>query len=131
MNKDMTILLVDDFSTIRQIIKGLLGELGFSNIIEAEDGEAALSIVQKGGVDLVITDWSMPKMSGIELVRSVRDDDSFRGLPVMMVTAEATREQIIAAAEAGVDSYVVKPFSADALKERIASLVGESESAPE
>lgn len=119
MKKDIKILVVDDFSTMRRIIKNLLRDLGFNNVIEADDGKTALPILQQGGIDFLVTDWNMPGMTGIDLVRTVRADPSLSGIPILMVTAEAKREQIIAAAQAGVNGYVVKPFTAAVLKEKL------------
>lgn len=119
MDKNMNILIVDDFSTMRRIIKNLLRDLGFTNTEEADDGSTALPILQKGGIDFLITDWNMPKMTGIDLLKAVRADDSLDGLPILMVTAEAKREQIVEAAQAGVNGYVVKPFTAAVLQEKI------------
>lgn len=119
MDKNMKILIVDDFSTMRRIIKNLLRDLGFTNTDEADDGHSALPMLQSGKFDFLITDWNMPGMTGIELLKSVRADDKIASLPVLMVTAEAKREQIIEAAQAGVNGYVVKPFTAAALKEKI------------
>lgn len=115
----MNILIVDDFSTMRRIIKNLLRDLGFTNTEEADDGSTALPILQKGGIDFLITDWNMPKMTGIDLLKAVRADASLEGLPILMVTAEAKREQIVEAAQAGVNGYVVKPFTAAVLQEKI------------
>ncbi|MDU8502880.1 chemotaxis response regulator CheY [Pseudomonas syringae pv. tagetis] len=115
----MKILIVDDFSTMRRIIKNLLRDLGFTNTSEADDGLTALPMLQSGAFDFLVTDWNMPGMSGIDLLREVRKDDRLKSLPVLMVTAEAKREQIIEAAQAGVNGYVVKPFTAQALKEKI------------
>jgi len=119
LNKEMKILIVDDFSTMRRIIKNLLRDLGFNNTDEADDGSTALPILKKGGYDFLITDWNMPGMPGIELLKAVRADPGLAKLPVLMVTAEQKREQIIEAAEAGVNGYVVKPFTAQVLKEKI------------
>ncbi|MGL5359714.1 MAG: chemotaxis response regulator CheY [Shewanella sp.] len=119
MDKNMKILIVDDFSTMRRIIKNLLRDLGFNNTQEADDGSTALPMLQKGDFDFVVTDWNMPGMQGIDLLRAIRADDSLKHLPVLMVTAEAKREQIIAAAQAGVNGYVVKPFTAATLKEKL------------
>jgi len=116
---NMKILVVDDFSTMRRIIKNLLNDLGFTNISEADDGNTALPILKKGGFDFLITDWNMPGMTGIELLKNVRADDKLNSLPVLMVTAEQKREQIVEAAEAGVNGYIVKPFTAGTLKEKI------------
>jgi len=115
----MKILVVDDFSTMRRIIKNLLRDLGFNNTQEADDGSTALPMLQKGEFGFVVTDWNMPGMQGIDLLKAIRADDSLKHLPVLMVTAEAKREQIIAAAQAGVNGYVVKPFTAATLKEKL------------
>ncbi|WP_426417680.1 chemotaxis response regulator CheY [Aestuariirhabdus sp. LZHN29] len=115
----MKILIVDDFSTMRRIIKNLLRDLGFTNTAEADDGQTALPMLQTGGFDFLVTDWNMPGMTGIELLRAVRADSKLNTLPVLMVTAEAKRDQIIEAAQAGVNGYVVKPFTAQALKDKI------------
>jgi two-component system, chemotaxis family, chemotaxis protein CheY len=115
----MKILIVDDFSTMRRIVKNLLRDLGFSNTHEADDGNSALPMLKNGEFDFLVTDWNMPGMTGIDLLKAVRADDKLKTLPVLMVTAEAKREQIIEAAQAGVNGYVVKPFTAQALKEKI------------
>lgn len=115
----MKILIVDDFSTMRRIIKNLLRELGFNNTIEADDGQTALPKLRTGGIEFLITDWNMPGMSGIELLRIVRADNNLKHIPVLMVTAEAKREQIVEAAQAGVNGYVIKPFTAATLEEKI------------
>ena len=119
MNKDMKILVVDDFSTMRRIIKNLLRDLGFTNTDEADDGNTALPMLKTGKYDFLVTDWNMPGMTGIELLKTVRADEDLKSLPVLMVTAEAKRDQIVAAAQAGVNGYVVKPFTAAVLKEKI------------
>lgn len=119
MDKNMKILVVDDFSTMRRIIKNLLKDLGFTNVQEADDGSTALPMLQQGDFDFVVTDWNMPGMQGIDLLRAIRSDDSLKHLPVLMVTAEAKKEQIVAAAQAGVNGYVVKPFTAATLKEKL------------
>ena len=115
----MKILIVDDFSTMRRIIKNLLRDLGYNNTAEADDGKTALPVLQTGDFDFLVTDWNMPKMPGIELLRAVRAEEKLASLPVLMVTAEARRDQIVEAAQAGVNGYVVKPFSAETLKEKI------------
>lgn len=115
----MKILVVDDFSTMRRIIKNLLKDLGFANVQEADDGSTALPMLQQGDFDFVVTDWNMPGMQGIDLLRNIRADDNLKHLPVLMVTAEAKKEQIVAAAQAGVNGYVVKPFTAATLKEKL------------
>lgn len=119
MDKNMKILVVDDFSTMRRIVKNLLRDLGFSNIHEADDGTTALPMLKSGNFDFLVSDWNMPGMTGIDLLRTVRADPSLKTLPVLMVTAESKREQIIEAAQAGVNGYVVKPFTAVTLKEKI------------
>ncbi|RLA17567.1 MAG: chemotaxis protein CheY [Gammaproteobacteria bacterium] len=119
MDKSMKILVVDDFSTMRRIIKNLLRELGFNNIDEADDGQTALPKLQAGGIDFLVTDWNMPGMTGIDLLKAVRADPALANLPVLLVTAEAKREQIVEAAQAGVNGYVIKPFTAQTLAEKI------------
>jgi two-component system chemotaxis response regulator CheY len=115
----MKILIVDDFSTMRRIIKNLLRNLGFNNTREADDGNTALPMLKNGDIDFLVTDWNMPGMTGIDLLKAVRADEKLAALPVLMVTAESNREQIIAAAQAGVNGYIVKPFAAVTLKEKI------------
>lgn len=122
MNKDMKILIVDDFSTMRRIIKNLLRDLGFSNTQEADDGQTALPMLQSGNFDFLVTDWNMPGMTGIDLLKAVRADEKLAALPVLLVTAEQKREQIIEAAQAGVNGYIVKPFTAEVLKEKIGKI---------
>lgn len=119
MNKDLKFLIVDDFSTMRRIVKNLLQDLGYTNVTEADDGKTALPMLQAGNFDFLITDWNMPGMPGIELLKAVRADAKLAKLPVMMLTAEAKREQIIEAAQAGVNGYVIKPFTAATLKEKL------------
>lgn len=119
MDKDMKILIVDDFSTMRRIIKNLLRDLGFTNTSEADDGVTALPMLQNGNFDFLVTDWNMPGMTGIDLLKAVRADDRLKDMPILMVTAEAKRDQIVEAAQAGVNGYVVKPFTAAVLKEKI------------
>ncbi|NMM38420.1 MAG: response regulator [Glaciimonas sp.] len=124
MSTEIQFLIVDDFSTMRRIIASLLKELGYVKIREAEDGEKALHLIRSNQhdgipVDFVITDWNMPIMDGLELLKAIRQDGSLKHLPVMMVTAEAKRENIILAAEAGADGYIVKPFNAATLKVKL------------
>ena len=119
MDKNMKILIVDDFSTMRRIIKNLLRDLGFNNTEEADDGNTGLPKLQSGNFDFLVTDWNMPGMQGIDLLKHVRADEKLSTLPVLMVTAEQKREQIIEAAQAGVNGYIVKPFTAATLKEKI------------
>ncbi len=124
----MKILVVDDFSTMRRIIKNLLRDLGLTNTQEADDGQTALPMLQNGDFDFVVTDWNMPGMQGIDLLKHIRADDKLKHLPVLMVTAEAKREQIIAAAQAGVNGYIVKPFTAGTLKEKLDKIFQRMES---
>ncbi len=119
VDKDIKILIVDDFSTMRRIIKNLLRELGFTNTVEADDGQTALPKLQAGGIDFLVTDWNMPGMTGLELLKAVRADPNLSSMPILMVTAEAKREQIVVVAEAGVNGYIIKPFTAATLKEKI------------
>jgi len=120
----MKILVVDDFSTMRRIVRNLLVELGFTNTLiqEADDGENALTALRSQPFDLVVTDWNMPNMTGIDLLRAIRAEAALKGLPVLMVTAENNRDQIIAAAQAGVNGYIVKPFTAVTLKEKLTKI---------
>ena len=119
MDKNMKILIVDDFSTMRRIIKNLLRDLGFTNTQEADDGLTALPMLQNGDFEFLVTDWNMPGMQGIELLKEVRKDEKLKTMPVLMVTAEQKREQIVEAAQAGVNGYIVKPFTAATLKEKL------------
>lgn len=119
MSKDLKFLVVDDFSTMRRIIKNLLNDLGHAHVTEADDGQSALPLLKNGDFDFLITDWNMPGMPGLELLKQVRADARLAQLPVLMLTAEAKREQIIEAAQAGVSGYVIKPFTAATLKEKI------------
>ena len=115
----MKFLVVDDFSTMRRIIKNLLIDLGYANVTEADDGATALPMLQAGNFDFLITDWNMPGMPGLDLLKAVRADARLAKMPVLMLTAEAKREQIIEAAQAGLNGYVIKPFTAVTLKEKI------------
>jgi two-component system, chemotaxis family, chemotaxis protein CheY len=116
---NLNFLVVDDFSTMRRIIKNLLHDLGYSNVTEADDGNTALPLLKDGNFDFLITDWNMPGMPGLELLKQVRADTRLAKMPVLMLTAEAKREQIVEAAQAGVSGYVIKPFTAATLKEKI------------
>jgi len=115
----MKVLVVDDFSTMRRIVKNLLRDLGFTNIQEADDGSTALPMLKEGEFDFVVTDWNMPGMQGIDLLKAIRADASLAHIPVLMVTAEAKKEQIVMAAQAGVNGYIVKPFTAATLKTKL------------
>src|SRR3984885_2587731 len=119
----MKFLVVDDFSTMRRIIKSVLNDLGYSNVTEADDGSTAFPLLRDGNFDFLITDWNMPGMPGLELLRAVRADPKLAKLPVLMLTAETNREQIMAAAQARVDGYVIKPFTADVLKKKLLKIL--------
>lgn len=121
---DMKILLVDDFSTMRRIIKNLLKDIGYTNVEEADDGDVALKKLQEVDFDFVISDWNMPKMTGIDLLKAVRADGKLKGIPFLMVTAEAKPENVTEALEAGVNNYIVKPFTSAVLKEKIDKILG-------
>jgi two-component system, chemotaxis family, chemotaxis protein CheY len=118
-DKNMRFLVVDDFSTMRRIVRNLLKELGFTNVDEAEDGQVALHKLKTQPYDFVVSDWNMPNMTGIELLKAIRADAQFKGLPFLMITAEAKRENIIEAAMAGASGYIVKPFTAATLEEKM------------
>ncbi|MCK8067269.1 chemotaxis response regulator CheY [Cobetia sp. 1CM21F] len=118
-DKNLRILVVDDFPTMRRIVRNLLKELGFINVEEAEDGQQALEFLNQGSFELVISDWNMPNLDGLEMLRRVRANPATTTLPVLMVTAEAKKENIIAAAQAGASGYVVKPFTAAVLEEKL------------
>lgn len=115
----MKFLVVDDFSTMRRIVKNILKQLGYENIDEAEDGAQAYSKLQNGQYDFVISDWNMPNMDGLELLKKIRSDEKLKAMPVLMVTAEAEKDKVITAIQAGVSNYVVKPFTAEVLKEKM------------
>ena len=119
MDKNLKILIVDDFSTMRRIVKNLLHDLGYTNTHEADDGKTAWPLLLGGGFEFVVTDWNMPGMTGIDLLKAIRAEPKLASLPVLMVTAEAQRDQIIEAAKAGVNGYIIKPFTAVTLKEKL------------
>ena len=118
-DKELKFLVVDDFSTMRRIVRNLLKELGFNNVEEAEDGVDALNKLQAGGYGFVISDWNMPNMDGLQLLQTIRSTPTLQHLPVLMITAEAKKENIIAAAQAGASGYIVKPFTAATLAEKL------------
>lgn len=124
LDKNMKILIVDDFSTMRRIVKNILRQLNFVNITEADDGTTALEILQREKIDLIVSDWNMPKMTGLELLKAVRADDALKHIPFLMVTAEAQQENIIEAVKAGVSNYIVKPFTAETLSQKINQMFG-------
>lgn len=121
-NLNTKFLVVDDFSTMRRIVRNLLKELGYNNVDEAEDGAVALRKLQDGDFDFVVTDWNMPNMDGLQLLQSIRADTGLKNMPVLMVTAEAKKENIIAAAQAGANGYIVKPFSSVTLGEKLSKI---------
>ncbi|SAK40946.1 chemotaxis protein CheY [Caballeronia hypogeia] len=123
MDKNMKILVVDDFPTMRRIVRNLLKELGYGNVDEAEDGAAGLARLRGGGFDFVITDWNMPNLDGLSMLQQIRADAALSHLPVLMVTAESKKENIIAAAQAGANGYVVKPFTAATLDEKLTKIL--------
>lgn len=122
-DSNMRILVVDDFSTMRRIIKNILKQIGYNNIIEADDGTTAWEILNREKIDFVIADWNMPKMKGIDLLRKVRDSEEFEDLPFLMVTAEAQQENLVEAIQAKVSNYVVKPFTPDVLSQKIEKIL--------
>ena len=124
MDLKMKVLIVDDFATMRRIVKNILKQIGFTNIIEAEDGKSALKMLQSDKFDLIMCDWNMPEMPGIELLIRMRSDEQLKGIPFVMVTAEAQKENIIEAVKAGVNSYIVKPFTAEIVDQKLKKLFG-------
>ncbi len=122
LDLSMKLLVVDDFSTMRRIIKNILKQIGFTNVDEAENGQVALSKLLDGNYDFVVSDWNMPEMSGIELLKSVRANEKIKDLPFLMVTAEAKKENVVEAVKAGVNNYIVKPFTAEVLQEKISKI---------
>jgi len=123
VDKTINILVVDDFAAMRKIIKGVLKELGFSNVVEADDGAVALAKLKEGDFKFIISDWNMPSMLGIDLLRAVRADEKLKAVPFLMVTAESRKEDVLTAMEAGVSSYVIKPFTPDALETKITEIL--------
>lgn len=122
-NPDMKVLVVDDFVTMRRITKTLMKQLGYTNMVEAEDGKQALDMLQKdSSIEFVISDWNMPNMTGLELLQAVRADEKLKKLPFLMVTAEAEQENIMAAVKSGVSNYVIKPFTALTLQDKLAKV---------
>ena len=121
--ENLTVLVVDDFSTMRRIVRNILRDLQFKNILEAEDGEAAVTILKTQKVDLIVSDWNMPKMTGLDLLKWVRSNEKTEKLPFLMVTAESQKENIIEAVKARVSNYIVKPFTAATLAEKLEKIV--------
>ncbi|MFZ3115497.1 MAG: response regulator [Syntrophales bacterium] len=123
MGKEMKILVVDDFATMRKVVRNLLKQGGYENIVEAEDGVVALRMIKAQKIDFVISDWNMPNMTGLELLKAVRADAEVSATPFLMVTAEALQDNVIAAVKAGVSNYIVKPFTSEVLSEKIANII--------
>ncbi len=119
MDTSIRVLVVDDFATMRRILKNILKQLGFKNFVEADDGITAWEVLEEQSIDLIISDWNMPKMSGIDLLKKVRASDTYKKTPFLMVTAEAQKQNVIEAVQAGVSNYVVKPFTAEAIFEKL------------
>jgi len=122
INYRMKVLVVDDFATMRKIVRNILKQIGFEDISEAEDGNAALRLIKNEQVGLVVTDWNMPNMSGIDLLREIRQNPQTADIPVLMVTAEGLKDNVLEAVKAGVNNYVVKPFTAEVLQEKIETI---------
>ncbi len=123
MGKEMKILVVDDFATMRKVVKNLLKQAGFENVVEAEDGVVALRLLKSQKIDFIVSDWNMPNMTGLELLKAVRADQELAGTPFLMVTAEALQDNVVAAVKAGVSNYIVKPFTAEVLNEKIMKIM--------
>jgi two-component system chemotaxis response regulator CheY len=123
MEKNIKILVVDDFATMRKVVRNLLKQAGYENIVEAEDGVTALRALKSQKIDFIISDWNMPNMTGIELLKAVRADDDLAKMPFLMVTAEALQDNVIAAVKAGVSNYIVKPFTSEILNEKIVKIM--------
>ena len=119
MDLNMKVLIVDDFATMRRIVRNVLKQIGFTTMIEADNGKAALKVLKKENIDLILCDWNMPEMPGIELLKAIRSDDELKNIPFVMVTAEAQKDNIIEAVKAGVSSYIVKPFTAETVSEKL------------
>ncbi len=123
MDTSIKVLIVDDFATMRRILKNILKQLGFKNLVEADDGTSAWEILESQRVDLIISDWNMPKMTGLELLKKVRASEKYKQAPFLMVTAEAQKQNVIEAVQAGVSNYVVKPFTAEAISEKLEKIL--------
>ncbi|NOX34431.1 MAG: response regulator [Deltaproteobacteria bacterium] len=123
MDTSIKILIVDDFATMRRILKNILKQLGFKNLVEADDGTSAWEVLEGQSIDLIISDWNMPKMTGLELLKKVRASDAYKGTPFLMVTAEAQKQNVIEAVQAGVSNYVVKPFTAEAISDKLEKIL--------
>jgi len=124
VDTSMKVLVVDDFATMRRIVKGVLKQLGFSDIIEAENGTSALDELKKEKVGLIVSDWNMPKMTGLDLLKAVREDERLKAIPFIMVTAEGQKENVLEAVKAGVSNYIVKPFTPETFNEKLQKVFG-------
>ena len=123
METSIKVLIVDDFATMRRILKNILKQLGFKNLVEADDGTTAWEVLEGQNIDLIISDWNMPKMTGLELLKKVRASDTHKTTPFLMVTAEAQKQNVIEAVQAGVSNYVVKPFTAEAISDKLKKIL--------
>ena len=123
MDKHIKIMVVDDFATMRKVIRNLLKQVGYENIVEAEDGVIALKTLKSQKIDFVVSDWNMPNMTGLELLKAVRSDEDLKSTPFLMVTAEALQDNVLAAVKAGVSNYIVKPFTAETLNDKITKIL--------
>ena len=123
MDVNIKVLVVDDFATMRRIIKNVLKQLGFSKVLEADDGTTALEVLKENKVDLIISDWNMPKMTGLDLLKTIRGEKTTQSIPFLMVTAEAQKDNVIQAVQSGVSNYLVKPFTAEAIKEKLTQIL--------
>jgi two-component system chemotaxis response regulator CheY len=119
INMNMKVLVVDDFATMRKIVRNILKQIGFTNIVEADDGAHALTMIKEEKIDFVVTDWNMPNMTGLELLKNIRAIDKAKDTPVLMVTAEGLADNVVDAVKAGVDNYIVKPFTAETVQQKI------------
>jgi two-component system chemotaxis response regulator CheY len=124
MDLNMKVLIVDDFATMRRILRNILKQIGFTNITEADDGSTALKELKKEKYDLILCDWNMPEMPGIDLLNTIKSDDELKGIPFVMVTAEAQKDNIVGAVKAGVNSYIVKPFTAETISDKLKKVFG-------
>ena len=124
MDLNMKVLIVDDFATMRRILRNILKQIGFTDINEADDGSTALKELKKEKYDLILSDWNMPEMPGIDLLNAIRADDELKGIPFVMITAEAQKDNIVGAVKAGVNSYIVKPFTAETISEKLKKVFG-------
>ncbi len=123
MDTSIKVLVVDDFATMRRILKNILKQIGFKNLVEADDGATAWDVLEEQKIDLVLADWNMPKMTGLELLKKVRASEKYAKVPFLMVTAEAQKQNVIEAVQAGVSNYVVKPFTAEAISEKLEKIL--------